>query len=209
LQVSPFGTLLAPVFSAACPPAGSIDGLGRRSLVKAQLLALACLLPVFVAVPAAGQTDDGRLAVALRQSIDTYARYTVFDHVQAAADSGVVTLTGKVTRAEKRQEIGARVEALEGVRLVRNEIEVLPSSAGDDLLRKKIARSIYSSSAFWRHAAQPNPPIRIIVAHGHVTLTGAVGNEGERAVAESLATGLGARSVTNTLRTERTQHERQ
>ena len=48
----------------------------------------------------------------------------------------------------------------------------------------------------------PNPPIHIIVEHGHVTLTGVVPSGVDRALARSLATGQGELSVVNALRTD-------
>jgi hyperosmotically inducible protein len=47
-----------------------------------------------------------------------------------------------------------------------------------------------------------NPPIHIVVERGKVTLTGVVGSEVDRMVAGSLASGFGAFSVTNALKTD-------
>ena len=47
-----------------------------------------------------------------------------------------------------------------------------------------------------------NPPIHIVVENGHVTLTGVVNSNVERALARSLATGFGSFSVTNDLKTD-------
>ncbi len=79
---------------------------------------------------------------------------------------------------------------------------MLPISSYDDDLRSRIARAIYGNSAFWRYAAQANPPIHIIVENGHVTLTGVVNNNVDRMLARSLATGFGELSVTNQLKTD-------
>jgi len=127
--------------------------------------------------------------------VHSYARYTVFDDVRAEVRDGVVTLAGKVTLGAKKEEIGRRVAAVDGVRAVRNSIGVLPASATDDAIRHKAARAIYGHAAFWQYAAMPNPPIHIIVEHGRVTLTGSVRNETDRALARSLATGHGETSL--------------
>ena len=63
----------------------------------------------------------------------------------------------------------------------------LPASIFDDELRATIASRIYRDSMFWNYAMQVNPPIHIIVDHGHVTLTGVVNSEVERRVAEVTA----------------------
>lgn len=157
--------------------------------------------PVAFAQPVQIGSDD-LLAADVVRSINTYARFTIFDDINIAVEDGIVTLSGKVTMPYKRDEIAARVERLPGVRSVNNEIEVLPVSTYDDELRRRIARAIYGHSAFWRYAAMVNPPIHIIVEGGRVTLTGVVGSEVERALARSLATGRGELSVVNALRTD-------
>jgi len=99
-------------------------------------------------------------------------------------------------------DIGKRVGGISGVKDVKNQIEVLSVSTYDEDLRLRIARAIYGNSAFWRYGARANPPIHIIVDHGHVTLVGVVNSQVERMLARSLATGFGELSVTNDLRTD-------
>jgi hyperosmotically inducible protein len=163
--------------------------------------ALASLLSVPVAA-SAQQTEDAWLADSVAHTVTSYTRFTIFDDINIEVESGTVTLRGKVTMPFKRDDIARRVEKLPGVSAVRNEVEVLPVSIHDDLLRKKIARAIYGNPAFWRLAAMPNPPIHILVERGRVTLTGVVPSEVDRAMARSLATGLGELSVVNALRTD-------
>jgi osmotically-inducible protein OsmY len=145
---------------------------------------------------------DEQLVQSVVRSVNTYPRFTIFDDVNVQADAGVVTLTGRVTMPFKRDEIARRVEGLDGVKSLRNEIAVLSVSIEDDRLRQRIARAIYGNSAFWQYAAMPNPPIHILVEGSRVTLTGVVFSEVDRMLARSLATGLGELSVTNCLRTE-------
>ena len=103
----------------------------------------------------------------------------------------------------KKDDIERRVvEASTASRDVQNKIEVLPVSFFDDELRFRIARAIYGNPAFWHYAAMANPPIHIVVENGHVTLTGVVNSNVERALARSLATGFGAFSVNNELKTD-------
>lgn len=164
--------------------------------------AFALVLAAAPAALAAQAIADGAVSAAVIRSINTYSRFTIFDDVSIVVDEGMVTLQGKVTMPFKRDEIGARVARLDGVREVRNEIDVLPVSIYDDELRRKIARAIYGHSAFWQYAAMVNPPIHIVVERGRVTLTGVVATEVDRAMARSLATGLGEMSLTNALRTD-------
>lgn len=170
--------------------------MGARIL--ATLLALAVAAP---AVAAQKFTDDA-VAAAVIQSVNTYPRFTIFDDVNIGVENGVVTLQGKVTMPFKRDEIGDRVSRVSGVREVKNGIGVLPVSMVDDELRRKVARAIYGNSAFWRYAAMLNPPIHIVVENGRVTLTGVVATDVDRALARSLATGLGELSVVSSLRTD-------
>jgi hyperosmotically inducible protein len=157
---------------------------------------------VFAPALAAQTLSDDDVGASVAKSINTYSRFTIFDDVNVSVEGGVVTLRGKVTMPSKRDEMGKRIEQLDGVRSVRNEIDVLPASIYDDELRRKIARAVYGNSAFWRYAAMVNPPVHIVVENGRVTLTGVVASEVERALARSLATGFGELSVSNELRTD-------
>ena len=63
--------------------------------------------------------------------------------------------------------------------------------------------AIYGHSNMVRYRLNPNPPIRIIVENGHVTLKGVVRNQMDRAIANMQASGVpGAFSVTNNLQLE-------
>jgi hyperosmotically inducible protein len=149
-------------------------------------------------------SDSANFAVFkdVAEQVNRYSRFTVFDDVAANVDNGVVTLTGHVTMPYKRDDLEKRVAKVSGVSLVQNKIAVLPVSIFDDELRFRIARAIYGNSAFWQYAAMANPPIHIIVQNGHVTLTGVVNSNVERALARSLATGFGEFSVKNDLKTD-------
>ncbi|HJR59112.1 MAG TPA: BON domain-containing protein [Vicinamibacterales bacterium] len=167
-----------------------------------RILSATLAVVLSAAAVAAQALEQTPLADAVASSITSYSHFTIFDDVSVLADDGTVTLRGKVTMPFKRDDIGRRVAAIDGVRAVRNEIEVLPVSAGDENLRRRIARAIYGNPAFWRYAALPNPPIHIIVERGRVTLTGVVPSDVDRALARSLATGQGELSVTCALRTD-------
>jgi hyperosmotically inducible periplasmic protein len=167
-----------------------------------RFLTAALILVLSAPAVAAQALEPPALTDAVIRSINSYSRFTIFDDISVDVDQGTVTLRGKVTMPFKRTDLGKRVSAIEGVRAVRNEIEVLPVSLQDEALRRKIARAIYGNAAFWRYAAMANPPIHIVVENGHVTLTGVVPTEVDRALARSLATGQGEFSVVNSLRTD-------
>ena len=155
-----------------------------------------------VALWAQTERKDFQIFKDVAGQIEQYVRYSVFDDVSIGIDKGVVTLTGKVTMPYKVGDIERRVAKVEGVRQVRNELQVLPVSFFDDELRYRIARAIYDNPAFWQYASMSNPPIHIVVEKGHVTLTGVVQNNVERMLARSLAMSFNAFSVDNKLRTD-------
>jgi hyperosmotically inducible periplasmic protein len=170
--------------------------------MSARIFSIVVGLMLVTSAAFAQTTNDDLLAMDVVRSVNTYTRFTIFDDINVRVENGTVTLLGKVTMPFKRDEIGKRIERLNGVVAVNNEIEVLPVSIFDDELRRKVARAIYGNSAFWRYAAMVNPPIHIIVERGRVTLTGVVGSEVDRALARSLATGRGELSVINALKTD-------
>ena len=166
------------------------------------------LLPLAAFALAAGvafadTTDRKDLQVFndVASSVTHYTQFTIFDDVDVAVKDGVVTLSGDVTMPFKRDDIHKRVANVAGVRQVLNNLRVLPVSTNDDQLRYRVARAIYDNPHFWNYAIGPNPPIHIVVNHGHVTLTGVVNNNADRVIARSLAYQFPAMSVTNNLKT--------
>src|SRR6187402_2769373 len=106
----------------------------------------------------------------IADQVNRYTQITIFDSISASVDEGRVVLTGWVTMPFKRDDLEKRVRKVEGVAAVDNKIGVLPVSQFDDQLRFRIARAIYGHSSFWNYAAMANPPIRVVVNRGRVTL---------------------------------------
>ena len=79
-----------------------------------------------------------------------------------------------MTRPVLKKDAENVVKRVEGVEKVVNNIEVLPLSPADDDIRIATYRSIFGHPALNRYAIQPQPPIRIIVKNGNVTLIGVV-----------------------------------
>lgn len=169
-----------------------------RTLLMATLAAACVTTPALAEIP----REPLQVFKDVARQVQTYSSFTVFDDVRASVADGEVTLHGRVTMPFKRDDLERRVSRVEGVRTVRNEIEVLPVSIYDNELRVRIARAIYGHPMFWHYASMANPPIHIVVERGHVTLAGVVNNDVERVLARSLATSLGAFSVTNDLKTD-------
>lgn len=158
-------------------------------------------LALVLALTMTAAAQAGRVAADVARALHSYPQLTVFDAVTIEVIDHVVMLSGKVTRPFKKAELAERMRAIDGVVEVRNDIGVLPESAEDDALRARVARAIYGHPAFHRYAAMPHPPIRIVVEHGAVTLSGVVPTEVDRTLARSLAAAQAGREVTCALRT--------
>ena len=166
-------------------------------------ISAAVLVMLALAAPAwAAGNEDLQVFRDVQKQVLQYPHFTIFDSVNAEIEGGMVVLTGKVTMPYKRNDLEKRITKLDSVAEVQNRIEVLPVSQYDDELRLQISRAIYGNSNFWHYATMVNPPIHIIVDHGHVTLEGVVNNNVDRMLARSLASGFGAFSVKNELKTD-------
>lgn len=150
------------------------------------------------------QLSDRQLGERIAATIRSYSQYTIYDYIEdLQVNNGAVTLTGRVTHQQKKDEIGARVAKVAGVKEVSNKIGVLPTSSMDQDLRPQISYSIYNHPLFWHYAQMSRPPIHIIVENSRVTLEGVVKTEAERSLANSLARVMGTLEVRNNLRLER------
>jgi hyperosmotically inducible protein len=168
-----------------------------RSFLAAATVVLALSAPAFAADPANLQTFRH-----VQRQVLQYPHFTIFDSVNTKIDNGVVTLTGWVTMPYKKDDIEKRIAKLDDVTQVVNRIEVLPVSQYDDQLRLRIARAIYTNPNFTMYSTMVNPPIHVIVEHGHVTLEGVVNSELDKVVARSIASSYLSFSVKNDLKTE-------
>jgi hyperosmotically inducible protein len=165
--------------------------------IAAVTVALALSAPAWAA-----DRKDLQVVRDVQKQVLTYPQFSIFDTVHMQIDSGIVTLTGKVTMPYKKNDLAKRVARIDGVHQVVNRITVLPVSGFDDELRFRIARAIYGNSNFWNYGSMANPPIHVIVENGHVTLDGVVNSNTDRMLARSIASSFGAFSVTNDLKTD-------
>ena len=134
------------------------------------------------------EASDRGLVDDVSRAVRRYPHYTVFDYIDGRIEDGVVTLTGRTTsERDKPAEVFERVAKIRGVQDVRNEIVSISPSTGDRRLRLAIARQVFSNVHFQRFASFANPPFRIIVERGVVTLVGYVQGEIERRELERIA----------------------
>lgn len=159
--------------------------------------------------PTSARSNEGvspRVLEDIRRRLVTLPYYDVFDWLEGEArPDGTVVLRGQVVRATTKSGAEQRVEDIEGVSAVVNEIEVLPPSPGDDRLRVALYRAIYNfNSPLFRYATRAVPPIHIIVNRGRVTLKGVVATQMDKQLAYNAARNVrGAFEVRNELVVEK------
>ncbi len=146
------------------------------------------------------------LTKEIRKELVTLPFFGVFDWLEGNVQpDGTVRLRGQVTRPTLKKDAQRRVEKVEGVEQVINQIEVLPLSPNDDRLRRAVFRELFNSgSPLFRYGQQSVPPIHIIVSRGRLTLKGVVASKGDSNIANIKARGVpGLFEVSNELRVER------
>jgi len=144
------------------------------------------------------------LTEQVRHKLAMIPWYSVFDNLEYRVDGDTITLMGQVTRPVIKDEAEFSVEKIEGVKVVENQIEVLPPSPFDDQVRRKEYRSIYSFGPLQPYALGVNPGIHIIVKGGNVTLEGVVRTQADKDAANIRARSVpGVFAVKNNLRVEK------
>jgi len=149
-------------------------------------------------VPETPRSDNAvrkdALAAVLR-----WARYGAFDAVSVEVTDGVAALQGWVDTPLKKREVEDLLAPVEGLRDVHNDLRVQGFSSGDRRLLEEIHGKIYADPIFERWAGLPDPPVRVFVDRGHVTLAGTVGSRVEKVTADTIARATLAFSVNNQL----------
>jgi len=156
-----------------------------------------------------GEGDAANLAYMtkeIRKELVTLPFFSVFDWLEGNVQpDGTVYLAGQVTRPTLKKDAQRRVEKVEGVDKVINNIEVLSLSPNDDRLRRAVFFELFNrNSPLFRYGQQPIPPIHIIINRGRLILKGVVANKGDSDLANIKARGVsGLFDVKNELRVER------
>ena len=146
--------------------------------------------------------SDASIREAAADAVLGYAWYTVFDDVELGVQDGVVLLRGSVQQPNRKQEIEDRLARIDGVRAIVNEMRVQPVSPLDDQIRRELYQAIYRSDRFVQYANRVQPPIRIVVENGNVTLAGWVSSRVDRVLLGSIARSTAAFGVDNQLRVD-------
>lgn len=178
--------------------------MNRTVLLRVLLFALITAVAAISADQRPSSRGTERIIHEVRHELVMLPYYGVFDNLVYKVEGYTVTLMGQVTRPTLKSDAENVVKKIEGVEKVKNEIEVLPLSPGDDRIRRAEYRAIYSDTGLDRYALQAVPPIHIIVKNGNVALEGVVASEGDKNLAGIRANGVsGVFAVTNNLRVEK------
>lgn len=135
-----------------------------------------------------------------QEAVETLTRDVRVDasHVDVHVVNGVVSLRGYVATPFERRVAAEIVRRVKGVRDLRNELQVAPSSTRSDA---EIAAEV--RSALDRYPDLEAQRITVTVRNGVVMLSGVVGSYAERANAEAAAwQSTGVADVVNNLAIE-------
>ncbi|MBV8844297.1 MAG: BON domain-containing protein [Bryobacterales bacterium] len=174
----------------------------KTRFLTAGVIAALALVPV-ASYASNGGTSSVPLEERVRHELAKIPYYNVFDSLSFRVDDGTVTLFGQVTQPVVKDDAASAVKHIEGVRTVKNEIEVLPLSPFDNQIRRSEYRAIYGYAPLQRYSMGVVPSIHIIVKNGHVTLEGVVATQQDKQLAYVRANGVpNVFSVENNLRVQ-------
>ena len=115
--------------------------------------------------------------------------------IGVSAESGIVTLSGTVKSLPQKWAAEKAAQRVSGVKAITDEIVVkLPGDS--ELGDTEIARAVVNALDW--NASVPRGRVRVVVAHGWITLEGTVQFHYERVAAEYAVRGItGVKGVTN------------
>ena len=126
--------------------------------------------------------------------------YGLYDSITANVNGGTVILGGHTISLGTRKEAERVVKRIPGVTNVVNNIEELPLSSFDDQIRRQLTAHIARTGGLSRYLDGLNPPVRLIVDRGRISLEGYVDNRGDANMMNVVAHGIpGAFEVENHL----------
>jgi len=153
--------------------------------------------------------SDKDVRADVEKAVLRWERYGPFDAVGIEVRDGVVSLGGFVENPWKRGQIEERLTRVDAIRDVINNLRVQGFSAGDVALRGEVFTKIYADPLFQRYANLVDPPVRVYVDRGRVTLVGLVGSRVEQISVGHIARATLAFSVTNLVEVESEVRQRE
>ena len=146
--------------------------------------------------------SDKDIRADVEKAVLRWERYGPFDAVGIEVRDGVVSLGGFVEDPWKRGQVEERLTRVDAIKDVINNLRVQGFSSGDTALRTEVFTKIYADPLFERFAGQLDPPVRVYVDRGRVTLVGMVGSRVEQVSVGHIARATLAFSVTNLVEVE-------
>ena len=167
---------------------GQVPTLWVKTLAIDRMLEIDGVETVASELVVPGVESDDEIARAVGSAIQTYQYNTIWDYVEGSISDGAVRLTGSVTPdRDKPAELFERVAKIRGVQDISLELRRQSLSRRDRDLRLIIAQRVRRHPMFSQFAIIPDPPFRILVDEGVVTLVGSVRSETESRVLEQIA----------------------
>jgi osmotically-inducible protein OsmY len=180
---------------------GSVDSWAKRLAAQQAAHRVSGVLDVandiHVMSAGVGSRTDADVARAVRQALE-WNVFVPADRIRSTVSDGRVTLQGEVDSLTQRDDAESAIEHLAGVQVLENEIAVKAPTvlgAGD------VQHAIHA--AFERRSARESDRLKVEIAGGTVTLSGAVHSWAERKAAIGAARGTpGVCHVEDQLRIE-------
>jgi osmotically-inducible protein OsmY len=145
------------------------------------------------------RSSGDRVYEQVRHTLAMMPYISEFDYITFAMAGDHVILTGWTVRLTNRKNAYRRVQKIEGVGKITNNIEVLPMGSMDMQVRASARARIaqYLSRYFWGSGSD----IKIVVKRGNIILLGNVASKGDKDLANIQANQVpGAFHVFNLLR---------
>lgn len=158
--------------------------------------------PVGTAAGMRATVEDAWITTAAKVKL-VAADAPAFD-INVDTRNGIVTLFGTVGTDEARRNAEATVESLDGVKAVRNELQVVAPAQQEATTLKDDEIAAALAKRFEERSSLADSDIDVQVENGTVRLSGKVESQADRISALTLArTTQGVRGVTGELRVER------
>jgi osmotically-inducible protein OsmY len=126
--------------------------------------------------------------------------YGLYDSITAKVNGSTVVLGGSVYSLGTSRDAERAVKRIPGVTHVVNNIRELPLSSFDDQIRRQLTMRIARAGGLYRYLQGVNPPVRLIVDRGRISLEGYVDNRADANLMYITARGVpGAFDVENNL----------
>ena len=170
----------------------------KKSLALALVAALVAWLGCSTSRPMDTQTDDAMITSKVKSKLAADPQTSALE-VDVDTLNGTVTLRGQVDSEAERRDAERLARDTDGVRSVRNQLELGPTDMGEEVSDAWIITKVKSQLAADPEVNSFN--IDVDALEGEVTLSGVVTEERARVEAERIArTTEGVKAVRNEIK---------